>query len=84
MPPRVARLEAELDVRPGDVNVDQLARVEHERMLTLRLGETNVGDGLDHIELEPALRGPLADRIRSTQHSKRLTPRRPDRRTVSR
>jgi hypothetical protein len=62
MPPRMPRLDGEEDVRPGEVEMDDLARGQLQWMLSLRFRKTGATDRAEDIELEPALARRLAVR----------------------
>ena len=60
--PAVTGLEPELHARPGDVDVDRLARPQHHRMLAHRLGQADGPDRGDHVQLEMGLTRRRSDR----------------------
>ena len=55
VPPRMAWLDTEAHVRPGDVDVYDLARRQAERMLPGRLGKADLAQRVEQVELESAL-----------------------------
>lgn len=57
VPPAVSWLDAELDVGPGEVDVDPPTGGDVEWKLTGRLWKSDRSQCFDHVEFEPALSG---------------------------